>query len=179
MKQIRRNVFETNSSSTHSICISKKPVVPRKHIHFGIGEYGWESSCVNAVDYLYTAILEQGDSSELLEQLKFILDNYSIEYEFDEPIYKTSSDGKYKWIDYGYVDHGYETREFIDAVLSNDDLLMRCLFGDSFVYTGNDNGCDHDNMCYAAYETIWDDDWNETPNPNHDSENYDYFFKGN
>ena len=39
MKQIRRNVFETNSSSTHSIAISKKPAVIGNHIHFCIGEF--------------------------------------------------------------------------------------------------------------------------------------------
>lgn len=179
MKQIRRNVFETNSSSTHSICISKAPVKVGKHIHFRIGEYGWENDCVDTADYLYTAILEQRDRDELLERLKNILDSHSIEYEFEEPVYRTSSDGTYKWLDYGYIDHSGETRDFIDAMLSNDDMLMRCLFGDSCVYTGNDNSSDYDYMCYSAYETIWDDDYKEIPNPNHNPEKYDYFFKGN
>lgn len=170
MKQIRNNVFETNSSSTHSICISKKPVMAGKYIRFSIGEYGWENDCVDTADYLYTAILEQHDFDELLVKLKDILDSHSIEYEFDKPVRN-----------YGYIDHGYEAREFIDAVLSDDDLLIRCLFGDSCVYTGNDNSSDYDSMCYAAYETIWDedDDYKEIPNPNHDPANYDYFFKGN
>ena len=34
-------------------------------------------------------------------------------------------------------------------------------------------------MCYAAYNTIWDDDYKEIPNPNHDETKYNYFFKGN
>ena len=55
MKQIRTSVFETNSSSTHSIAISKKPVTIGKYIYFGIGEFGWENDCVNTADYLYTA----------------------------------------------------------------------------------------------------------------------------
>jgi hypothetical protein len=177
MKQIRNNVFETNSSSTHSICISKAPVTIGKHIRFSIGEYGWENDCVDTADYLYTAILEQRDRDELLEKLKYILNNHSIEYEFEEPTYIEVED--YKWLDYGYIDHSGETREFIDTVLSDDDMLMRCLFGDSCVYTGNDNSSDYDNMCYAAYDTIWDDNHKQIPNPNHDSENYDYFFKGN
>ena len=180
MKQIRRNVFETNSSSTHSICISKTPVTVGKYIYFGIGEYGWESGCADIHDYLYTAILEQHDADELLERLKDILNSYSIEYEFEEPKYNTSSNGEYKWLDNGYIDHSGETREFIDAVFSDEDMLMRCLFGDSCVYTGNDNGCDDDHMCYSAYTTIWsEDEYKNIPNPNHDSEKYDYFFKGN
>ena len=103
MKQVRRNVFETNSSSTHSICISKAPVTAGKYIHFRIGEYGWENDCVNIADYLYTAILEQYDVDELLKKLKDILDSYSIEYEFEKPNYKISSDGRYKWLATHYL----------------------------------------------------------------------------
>ena len=43
MIQIRNGVFETNSSSTHSICIPKKTSIKRDSIYFGIGEYGWEN----------------------------------------------------------------------------------------------------------------------------------------
>ena len=180
MKQIRRNVFETNSSSTHSICISKAPVTIGKHIDFCIGEYGWASDCVYASDYLYTAILIQEDSDELLHKLKNILDAHSISYEFEEPRYSTyDDDHEWKWLESGHIDHGYDTREFINAVLSNEDMLMRCLFGASYVYTGNDNSSSYEDMCYAAYETIWDDDYKEIPNPNHDETKYDYFFKGN
>ena len=176
MKQIRRNVFETNSSSTHSICISKKPVTADgQFIHFYIGEYGWENDCVDTANYLYTAILCMEDSEDLLEKLKDILNYHNINYEFEEPEYYEEG-----WLKHGYIDHSYDTREFIDAVLNNEDMLMRCLFGDSYVYTGNDNSSDYDNMCYAAYDTIWDDDYkNRIPNPNHDETKYDYFFKGN
>jgi hypothetical protein len=43
MKQIRKGVFETNSSSTHSICIAKDDglTIP-KSLHFDFGEFGWE-----------------------------------------------------------------------------------------------------------------------------------------
>ena len=179
-RQIRNSVFETNSSSTHSIAISKKPVVIGKYIHFNIGEFGWENDCVDTADYLYTAILEQNESDELIEQLKEILDNHSIKYTFEEPKYRTFSNGKYKWLDYGYVDHSYETREFIFAVLNDEDLLMRYLFGDSCVYTGNDNQDDNPSGCNIAEEKYYD--WDKgamVDNPYHDPENYDYFYKGN
>ena len=181
MRQIRKNVFETNSSSTHSICISKAPVTHMYKIHFHIGKFGWANDCVDTPDYLYTAILEQGNADELLEQLKDILDRHSIEYEFEEPNYGTSSDGRYKWLEYGYVDHAYETREFIDAVLTDEDLLMRCLFGNgSCVYTGNDNQDDDPSGCNIADAVYYDwDAEEEKPNPYHDPEHYDYFYKGN
>lgn len=42
-KQIRRGCFETNSSSTHAICIATDDVlnIP-KDIHFGFDDFGWE-----------------------------------------------------------------------------------------------------------------------------------------
>ena len=182
-RQIRRSVFETNSSSTHSICISKKPAAIRDFIHFRIGEFGWENDCVDTTDYLYTAILEQYEADELLERLKEILDNHSIEYEFEEPSYDTSSDGQYKWLNDGYIDHANETRDFIFAVLNDEDMLMRCLFGaDSCVYTGNDNQDCSPAGCNIADETMWeykDGKCIERKNPYHDPENYDYFFKSN
>lgn len=176
MKQVRGNVFETNSSSTHSVCISKKPVSAiGKSIRFYIEQYGWESGCADTANYLYTAILCMDDHAELLEKLKATLDRYQITYRFEEPEFYDSG-----WLKNGYIDHSDETRDFIDAVLADDDMLMRYLFGDSDVWTGNDNSSDYDNMCYAAYDTIWDNDYkNRIPNPNHDEANYDYFFKGN
>ena len=181
MKQIRRNVFETNSSSTHSICISKAPVIVGEYVLFGIGEYGWENDCVDIVDYLYTAILEQTDRDELLTKLKNILDNHNIKYKFKTPKYWTASSGN-KYLDNGSIDHAGGTREFIDAVLSDDDMLMRCLFGDRCVYTGNDNQDCHPSGCNIADEIIWEYDdgkYIEKPNPYHDPEHYNYFYKGN
>ena len=179
-RQIRSSVFETNSSSTHSIAISKKPVVIGKSIHFSIGEFGWENDCADTADYLYTAILEQDNRDDLLNRLKKILDNYSIEYEFDEPIWNKSSIGEDVWLEYGYIDHSYELGEFLEAILSNEDLLMRYLFGDSTVYIGNDNQDPCPSGCNIADEEYYD--WGSNKmvvNPYHDPENYDYFYKGN
>lgn len=180
-RQIRNSVFETNSSSTHSIAISKKPVVIGKYIRFGIGEFGWENDCVDTADYLYTAILEQDNRDYLLDRLKEILDKHSIEYEFATPLWHKSSYGDY--LDYGYIDHSYELREFLDTILSDEDLLMRYLFGDSNVYTGNDNQDSVPNGCNIAEEYVYVEDergnYVEQPNPYHDPVNYDYFYKGN
>lgn len=179
-RQIRSSVFETNSSSTHSIAISKNPVVIGKSIRFGIGEFGWENDCVDTADYLYTAILEQSDRHDLLDRLKEILNNHSIEYEFEEPRWHKSDYGDYSWLEYGYIDHSEGTRELIYALLDNEDLLMRYLFGDSVVYTGNDNQDDRPSGCNIAEEEYYD--WGKdkmVTNPYHDSENYDYFYKGN
>lgn len=73
MIQIRNGVFETNSSSTHSICISKKPVdADGCHVDFHFGEFGWENDDADVADYLYTAIYELDRSGKdgLLDKLK-------------------------------------------------------------------------------------------------------------
>ena len=170
---IRNGMFETNSSSVHSICISKKPVgnVKGKKIAFYLGEYGWENSTVDTPDYLYTAIMCQNNSEELLDKLKSILDKYEIDYTFQP-------EDKAKW--YG-IDHGCETDEFVNAVLDNEDLLLRYLFdNESVIYTGNDNcgSKDYLDTCFIGDEYYWGDG-GEKPNPYHDSENFDYFVKGN
>ena len=43
IKKIRQSVFETNSSSTHSICIATDTTIDfPKSLHFEFGEFGWE-----------------------------------------------------------------------------------------------------------------------------------------
>ena len=193
MKVIRRNVFESNSSSCHSIAISKDkvPNVAGKHVYFGAGEYGWEQDCVeDTASYLHTAIVDSSTPAqyeERINKIKEILDRHGVQYEFAPVKYKKSeynpdyeyiefASHNYKW---AHVDHAGECATLINALLSNEDLLIRYLFGDSCIYTGNDNSDDEDSMCYCAEATIWGDNYETIPNPNHDAEHYDYFFKGN
>lgn len=180
-RQIRRGVFETNSSSTHSISISKTPATIGKSIHFGIGEFGWSNDEADTADYLYTGILCQDDHKEYLDKLKDYLDKNNIQYSFEEP--KWYENNEDKWLDEGYVDHSYELREFLDAILNDDDMLTRYLFGDSCVYTGNDNQDSCPSRCNIADEYVYVEDehgnYVDQLNPYHDPEHYDYFYKGN
>lgn len=187
MIQIRSGVFETNSSSTHSICIPKKTNKIDTFVEFRFGEYGWENRRVDDTpSYLYTAIMnayyDEDTRDSKIEKLKSILNDHSIGYSFEKP--KWDDSYGYKYLDSGYVDHAEETRGFIDAILNDEDMLFRYLF-DGVVYTGNDNqdadpsGCDIYDAYYWKYEN--DDDYKvkKIPNPYHDEENYDYFYKGN
>ena len=181
--KIRKGVFETNSSSTHSIAIVKASVnIPKEaFINFHIGEYGWEESSYSFPSYMYTTFLDCNDIKSI-EKLKSILDKWGIKYKFENPIWKYSTyEGKeYRYLDYGYVDHSYEALSIMREILNDEDLLARALFSDSTVYTGNDNGSEQDNMCFCADERIWNEETNSyIQNPNHDSEHFDYFFKGN
>ena len=143
LRQIRRGTFETNSSSTHAICITKKEIYKDllpKHLTFYHDEFGWEnaeySTLRKRASYLYQAICDCYDKEEKIDklnQITTILDHYHITCEFK------ANDGDYED---GYIDHAENLIDFIDKILKNEDAFMKYLFGNSFVITGNDNGYD-------------------------------------
>ena len=190
-RQIRSCVFETNSSSTHSIAIPKKCEIP-SNISFYTGDFGWSFSEVDAVNYFYTAIYETSETEieilEKIQKLKSILESHDIEYHFTRPsshIWRSDYDGKeYFSLDDGYIDHGYELKDFVDELLNDEDKLLR-FFGGGLVFTGNDNqeSC---GFIERNEEFIEEYDWsthkctkikNEYYMSNH--EDYEWYFKGN
>lgn len=195
MKQIRRGTFETNSSSVHSICIANDDnfELPES-IHFELGEYGWETGQYPLKDYLYTALVELGFDyksgstkkiDDAIEKIKSTLEGKGIKCTFEDLKFYTDKWGTWIKNEYG-IDHSWDTQDFINAVLENEDLLLKALFNqNSVVYTGNDN-CDKDDypMCWVAEDYFYeyngaDESWVKVPNPIHDEENYVYFFKSN
>jgi hypothetical protein len=152
MKQIRQNVFETNSSSTHSICIANdtKLIIP-KTLEFRFGEFGWESDTLNSIEdkasYLYTGLMDNNRKEDIDKIIK-ILEDLEINIIVEKPIYETNqytnSDGKITSYTYGknigFVDHSNNLYLFLNAVCENEDTLMNYLFSPlSFIITGNDN----------------------------------------
>lgn len=180
-RQIRRGAFETNSSSTHAICISKKRnyKIPA-YVTFTHDEFGWEFGEYNdtwtKASYLYQAIISvyYDDPEPALKKLKSILADYGVACEF-EP----ARSGEF-W-DNGYIDHGGECYEFVEAVLNDNELLFTYLFGDSFVITGNDNGYSFDERMYVKEEDIVES-WGTYPSYGDlkpEFRNYDIYRKGN
>lgn len=49
----------------------------------------------------------------------------------------------------GYIDYGYNTIDFVIAVFGDSDKLIRYLFGDSMIITGNDNSDDYSDRMYV------------------------------
>ena len=150
--QVRRGIFETNSSSTHVISISKdndefKEKLPNR-VHFGHGDFGWEWEVYNTLqdkaNYLFTAIVDNGKSRKYKPLITAILAKHGIEAEFEETVENQYDNGEtyeeFKEDKYAYVDHAYCAKDFIEEVCENEELLMAYLFSDtSFVETGNDN----------------------------------------
>ena len=193
MKQIRNNVFETNSSSTHSIAIPKKCEAPSR-VNLYTGDFGWSFDEVDAADYFYTAIYETSDTEfelqEKLEKLRSILEAHDIEYHLARVKHHTwfsNYDNKeYLSLDDGYIDHGYELKDFVDELLNDEDKLLRFL-GGGLVFTGNDNS-DTEERCFInrdeEYLEGYDWDAHKTypiKNPYYmsDHEDYEWYYKGN
>ena len=190
-RQIRNMVFETNSSSTHSIAIPRH-CEPTNYVNFNTDEFGCGFEEVDAADYFYTAIYEtsytEEELNEKLDRLKNILDEYGIDYNLREPethIWHDNYENKdYLCLDDGYIDHGYELKEFVDELLNNGDRLVRFISG-GLVFTGNDNS-DSEGFISRNEEFIEDYDWrtktttkykNQYYMSNH--EDYEWYYKGN
>lgn len=172
MRQIRFDTFETNSSSTHAMLIpTEMPKVLPKKINFHFGQFGWEMADANPADYLYTALFtyhpwyEQELFSVRMQFLKDTLDEYGIEYTFQEPVFretpeyidksvleKMQTGGLLDW-DCGEIDHSEELGDFLEKVFSNKEFLISFLV-DGKVRTGNDNCMEMDSVRYWR-----PDDW--------------------
>ena len=153
--QIRKGVFETNSSSVHAICIATEDEYKVfDELFFDWGEFGWEwetyDSTYERASYLWTAInnfywrKEQAEEIEAAKnRITEVLAKHGCKAEFAEP--DTS-----KWHKTGCIDHSGELGEFLEYVLVDEEGLLSYLFSDlSFIETGNDNDSDEDHYVNA------------------------------
>ena len=142
MTQIRHGVFETNSSSTHSICITRHaPLKFPKTLRFECREFGWENDVLRTPEdkaaYLYAACYElfsEREVEKIADELYETLGKYGVDCEFEKP-----ERASYGITNVG-IDHGDQCADFASAVLRSEHRLIRFLFSDeSFIITGNDN----------------------------------------
>lgn len=139
--QIRSNVFETNSSSVHTITISNNfPQSIDNYIFFDRGEYGWEweiyNSCQDKANYLYECMIDlfyhNNSLEEKCDRIREELALYNVDCNFVE----VNENNLFE----GYVDHGGQNEELVNYLLDNPDKLINYLFNDtSYIATGNDN----------------------------------------
>ena len=158
MIQIRRNVFETNSSSTHSICIvtddRAETIYPSKFI-FKCGQFGWEfrnyNDPVSKGSYFYTGVCELYGKEKTREIMKgvelYFKTEHNIDVFVDEAKFEIWGDHEYLDSDCGYIDHVSAAQDLIDALVQDKELLVDFIFKDaSFVATGNDNAYEEERM---------------------------------
>ena len=166
MKRIRKGIFETNSSSTHALCIVKednKLEKPEK-LKFDIyGDFGWSFEVFNSQSdkftYLTIMALELGDEEtkpymiNLIKALKEIgykeiyspeRDDYSYIYT-EKEIEEVADSLMKKWrsMDFRpYIDHIDSAYGFLIRLLNPENIeeLKRFMLSSkSFITTGNDN----------------------------------------
>lgn len=129
---IRLGIFETNSSSMHSLSLGnpalrKVDASNRETITLGIGEYGWGpeelTEWLEKADYL--AVDGSNSDRVLLESvIKSKFPNIAINFKID-----------------GYLDHESVQviwREINDSV-NREEFLYDVLFGKASIFIDNDN----------------------------------------
>jgi hypothetical protein len=146
MKNFRTSVFETNSSSTHSISIYNATkgvydtIVPMENgvIELTGGDFGWEWEKYN--DALtkanYAALFAQDDKA-MTDMLVEVIKEHTGAKEIDLSQLE------------GYIDHQSDLREGGDAHKAFDtpQILKNWLFHpESWLFTGNDNDSDPPNF---------------------------------
>lgn len=136
-------MFETNSSSTHALCLTKNSVLNQRmeYLNLDTDQFGWDFDKIETpeekANYLLTAIYDT-KRFELIDFIKQILSKNDIAWYITYPKMTEYSNG-YKKYDC-YIDHGNETVDMLNAICKDEDSLMRYLFSsESFVLTGNDN----------------------------------------
>lgn len=149
----RNGVFETNSSSVHTLVIGNDSDefmnrLPDK-VYFKFGEFCWEfeeyDDTSSKASYLYTAIYdvywEKNENNkemiqDFIEYIRSTLAKWNIGCEFEKP--KMARYGTY--LETGTIDHSDELKPFLSKIRKDEVMLMNFLFcKDSVIYTGNDN----------------------------------------
>ena len=188
MISIRHNIFETNSSSTHSLAVPKKVEHIPSDVRFHFGEFGWGlDDCIDPADYLYTGIVtgSQEIREKYLPKLKEVLERNNIKAKYAN--YELSSykwDGKTEYYvssDYGFIDHCCELEYFLEWLFEDDDRVLRFI-SDGLVFTGNDNDNESSFFINRNKKVLYDWETGEDRSNPYFMENcddYDWFYKGN
>jgi hypothetical protein len=156
MKKIRKNVFETNSSSMHSLCmVGSDRMLKCEYgdvVTIRPGEFGWGGDGVDTplekLQYICTMI--QYKDSEVYDDAKSVSE--SIYFKWVSEMFKdyTGSDLKYvplgntgSCYDDGYIDH--QSTDTLDEKWSEDEVTFKnnmrdIVFNEKyFIAVDNDN----------------------------------------
>lgn len=130
---VRRGVFESNSSSTHTVAVANfeysiDDALNLKE-HISVGEFGWGydeyNDSINKLSYFLTYAARY--KSEILDYLKKAFPNCTFEEGDDDD---------------GYIDHGYDVGSDIWPAFAEDMDLFRAYILDpaSLLIISSDGG---------------------------------------
>lgn len=141
MKTIRHNVFETNSSSTHSISINSTTelydsITPDSNgvITLTGGQFGWEweqyNDALTKANYCAVDVHGNGDLEKMLRDV--IMEHTGAK----DVVFDLTTD--YRQDNYSYIDH--QSVGTVHPAFSSADNLKNFIFNSkSYLFTGNDN----------------------------------------
>jgi hypothetical protein len=150
MKQIRQGVFETNSSSTHSVTIygSDHIVYPKYIPVIEFGEFGWEQNLypdyTDKLSYVITMLATRYGIDKLedfLELKEFRWLKEAVESHCGQVLEVKVQDTD--WSPLGYVDH--QSNDVLDDFLVPEELefkvkVLDFVFNEKYAFeTDNDN----------------------------------------
>lgn len=144
MKQIRTSVFETNSSSTHSISVAEEgegvlstlTVSKKGVVSIGGGEFGWEQEWYNDAEtkadymavYAKECYPEEGIAGVPLWDI------------LCDVIKEQTGCKEVKYIKGGYIDHQSVESQDYHSVFESPEKLRLFIFSQaSYLETDNDN----------------------------------------
>ena len=150
MKKIRNAVFETNSSSSHSISVSEVNsdelmdnvmlMDENDNVVVEPGEFGWEQEVYNdsvtKASYMLTYVKNYcgDDESKFEEMLKNVIMEQT---GCNDVIFNESSDQYWK---FGYIDHQSSSDNAYHWVFEDKETLRQFIFNkESILETDNDN----------------------------------------
>lgn len=151
--QTRLNVFETNSSSSHSMTLAPDKVVPlpfpKEILRAGVfilekGEFGWEFyrhyDLPGKLQYLFTQLfsedIPQGKPADVLANLRHSEEMFDMLCKVVEV--ETGCKIEVKPGSYGYIDHDSEGVG-LDVFKSEAKLHQLLFNANSYIETSNDN----------------------------------------
>ena len=134
---IRRNTFETNSSSSHSISIvtTKQDLKLPKKIRFRIHEFNnypeddFMGEMSGRANYLYSISVYLDEQEEFVERMTNLLGDKVKLYFAPTPNWWEDDYEDFRWC---LINHQAceEARKLFDTVMVDDTLLMNYLFDD-------------------------------------------------
>lgn len=163
-RRVRKSVFETNSSSVHTITISTSNAylnvianLKDNVIGFCSGQFGWEheeyDDTKTKASYLWTGVVtsnlyDKDQIEKIKDNIRSVLGAHDLSAWFEDYKVETCSNGKQytDFKNYSYIDHSSCLDDWLDAMFPNHgddingDYLLWYLFNpESFIHTSNDN----------------------------------------
>lgn len=139
MKKVRKNVFETNSSSTNSLCISLTNIkIPKKITVIDNSWGGGRNFEIESVDEKFTLMVSLCQTADELLALCYKMYKFGVEViELPSPkeFYLDEKD------DYLFVSSGGEIEdpEELRELLKDEENLKAFIFGEYSYISGEDN----------------------------------------